>query len=520
MDRYPPQQRSLSRLLADRAGISPDDVWVVFDSTSSLTFGDAYARSKAFARRLSASGAERPRVGIMLRNSEEFLIALHGTMLAGGCALLIDPDLSPYSLRSIFERTRPSALVLDASFIPKVSAASGDDGPHLILTGSAPAEKLSPRTQTWNQWMQHPEGDAAPPAGFARPDDDAMVMFTSGTTGVPKAVVLSHHYAFAYSALISDSLQRTRDDVLSAPLPMFHASGLHMAAHSALHVGCRAHLKSKFSASNYWSQAVADGVTQAALIAEMGKMILARGEPVANHRVRHISAGGLQDRETFERRFGVRILWEAFGMTEVYISPMGLAPLGSTPDSIGMPMDFMQYGVVDESDRLLGPGETGELVLRPDNPLWMFSRYLDDESATSQAWRNGLFHTGDLVSYDKDGLLRFRGRNSDRIRHRGENIDPREIEQAASGFAGIAEVAAYAVASDLGDDDIKLDVIAPRPIDMQALRAWLSERLRPKAVPRYFEQREAFPRTPSFRVRRHDLRLEGVARPGVTDFLK
>ena len=121
---------------------------------------------------------------------------------------------------------------------------------------------------------------------------------------------------------------------------------------------------------------------------------------------------------------------------------------------------------------------------------------------------------------DADNNFFFVDRKKDAIRRRGENISSLEVEMEVATFPAVREVAAYAVDSDLGDDDIKLDVIAPRPIDMQALRAWLSERLRAKAVPRYFEQREAFPRTPSFRVRRHDLRLEGVARPGVTDFLK
>jgi crotonobetaine/carnitine-CoA ligase len=195
---------------------------------------------------------------------------------------------------------------------------------------------------------------------------------------------------------------------------------------------------------------------------------------------------------------------------------MGLAPWGGPEESIGMPMDYVEYGVVDEEDRLLPPGSTGELVLSMP-PHFMFERYLGDEAATRRAMRGGFFHTGDRMRLSADGLLAHRGRVGERLRHHGENVDPRAIELAALAQPGVREAAAYGVPGALGDDDMKLDVVAEPGLDLAKLRVALAAQLPKKSLPRYLERRDGLPRSGTFKILKHRLRDEGVNRPGILD---
>jgi crotonobetaine/carnitine-CoA ligase len=349
------------------------------------------------------------------------------------------------------------------------------------------------------------------------------VLFTSGTTGAPKGVVCSHAWAFAYGALVTDSLRRTAADVVTCAMPLFHSGGLHVVVHSALHAGCRAHVWSRFSASAWWQQVADDGATQAQILGPMAEMVLRRVERAPRHRLQVDSNSALapSSRAEFARRYGVAVLWQGYGMTEVYPIPMPRTMAPGPDDLLGVPVDRYELGVVDGDDRPVAAGAVGELVVRPRQPGLRFDGYLDDPAVTAHAWRGGAFHTGDLVSLEPaTGALRFRGRRADRIRRRGENVDPVVVEDAALAFPGGVDAAAFGVPSDLGDDDVKLDVVAAvdgPPIDLAALRDRLAARLARPAVPRYVEQRTALPRNASHRVDRGRLREDGVDRAGVLD---
>jgi crotonobetaine/carnitine-CoA ligase len=147
----------------------------------------------------------------------------------------------------------------------------------------------------------------------------------------------------------------------------------------------------------------------------------------------------------------------------------------------------------------------------------MFSGYYKDAETTAEAFRNFWFHTGDSASYDEDGMLRFRGRLKDRIRRRGEMVTAGEVEYVAVLHPAVKEAAAYGVPEDLGEEDVKLDIVLKEPLDLADYHVWLTENLPRFMLPRYLEIREEFPKTPSLRIEKYKLQQDPVDRPEVFD---
>jgi len=288
-------------------------------------------------------------------------------------------------------------------------------------------------------------------------------------------------------------------------------------------ISSTAHVKSKFSASRYWQQAAEDGATWAVLLGPMATMILKATEgPVPEHRLtRMFCPPPPPEKDEFERRFApVKIIWWGYGMTEVYAMPMTKPEdqdLSKPLDTIGMPPKWIDYGVVDEHDRLLGPNELGELVFRPKLPHCMFSEYYKAPELTAEACRNLMFHTGDIAYYDEDGDLHYKGRKQERLRVKGENVSAAELEWVALQHEAVVHAAAYGMPSELGEDEIKLDLMLKTSVPESELHAWLVDKLPKYMVPRYLEIRDEFPRTPSERVEKYKLQAEPLDRPSVFD---
>jgi crotonobetaine/carnitine-CoA ligase len=347
----------------------------------------------------------------------------------------------------------------------------------------------------------------------------ALFQFTSGTTGRSKGAVYPHHFLYLYSAMVSDSLGRTADDVLMTPLPLYHVAALHIIANSALHAGCTAHLPSRFSASGFWPDAARCGATFSIILGPMAAIILKTVPEAPPHRMETMfCVPPPPGREEFEARYGVRMLWQGYGMTEVYPLPMRRELLEGVPaTAIGHPVTWMEYGVVDEHDEVLGPDEVGELVFRPLMPHAMARGYYGDPEATAQAFRNLMFHTGDLATYDAEGVLHYRGRMQERIRRRGENVSAFELETVALMHEAVVECAAYGVPGEFGEHDVKLDCRVRGEVDHAELHVWLVRNLPRYMVPRYLEFRTAFPKTPSERIEKYRLAAEPLDRPEVFD---
>jgi crotonobetaine/carnitine-CoA ligase len=222
----------------------------------------------------------------------------------------------------------------------------------------------------------------------------------------------------------------------------------------------------------------------------------------------------------FEERFGLERVVTSYGSTE--IGMVARRVLGEGPDSSAgrVADDLYDVRVVDENDEEVPAGEVGQLLVRPRLPWTTTLGYVGMPDAASTAFRNLWFHTGDAVTIDADRNLTFVDRFDDRIRRRGENVASADVEEVLASHPAIAEAAVVAVPADEegGEDEIKAVVVAAAGagVDAEQVWSWCDERLPYFAVPRYVELADELPKTPTSKVRKHELRAAGVG-PGTAD---
>ena len=340
-----------------------------------------------------------------------------------------------------------------------------------------------------------------------------MLMPTSGTTGRSKLVMQTHRaYALAGEGF-PYWMGLERGDRLMTSLPLFHLNALAYSVLGSLACGAGLVLLPRFSASGFLDSARRHGATEFNAIGAMLEILMRRPERAddAETDLRLCYTGPAPAREwqeAFERRFGLRVV-VGYAMSE---SPYGLIwPHGSRPyGTLGTPRQHPTRGrinearVVGDDGREVGPGGTGELLLR--NPV-LTPGYWEMPEETARAVEDGWLHTGDLVTPNADGTYTFVARKKEVLRRRGENVSPAEVEEAIQAHPDVLECAVVGVPSELSEEEIKAFVVpAPgRAPDFAALREWAAGRLSAFKVPRFWQQLDALPRTPTARIARHRL---------------
>jgi crotonobetaine/carnitine-CoA ligase len=523
--RYPAAERSMVRVLRDQAVKYPGRSWLVIDSTETLTFGAAWRDACRVAHALDRDGLSADaHVGLLLTNQRDFMPAFYGPQVRGGVTVPFNAELRGAPLATLIAHSQVRQLIVRADLLERLAALSGLAAVEQIVLVGAPSGKLASSLHgasiiAWNDWLDDvPDEHVWPVPAQSAP---CLIQYTSGTTRSQKGALYPHGYLYIASSICTDSQAHTKDSVLTSPMPMFHVAALHIVANSALHAGCIAHVKSRFSASRFWQQCADDEATWAIVLGPMMAMIDKRTpDPIPAHRIKRIYCPPPPtNRAELQERFGIELLIQGFGMTEIY--PMAMVsdrPDEVVPlDTLGRPPAWTDFGVVDDNDALLPPGERGEIVFRPRIPHAMMSGYFQNPEQTVEAFRNLMFHTGDLGYYDELGRLHYRGRKQERIRVKGEMVSAPELEYLALSHSEVLEAAAFGVPAELGEEDIKLDVRVTGELSAVELYEWLQEAAPRYMVPRYIELRDSFPKTPSERIEKYKLKAEGHDRLGVFD---
>ncbi|MEU7693790.1 AMP-binding protein [Microbispora hainanensis] len=507
--------------LSGAAGRASDDAFLLIAGERT-----GYRELDATASRLAAgflSLGLRPgdRVCLLMRSSVAAVQVWFALARAGLVEVPLNVASGSYLLRYYLENSGATVLVCDADLEPlaREHAAAVPAITHLVVNGEAEPE--IPETGGVARHLladlaAHPAGDL--PA--VKPDDTAVILYTSGTTGPPKGVLLSHQANVNLARHTVDLLGYTRDDRLYSVFPLFHSNARYCSVMAAMEAGADLVLDRKFSASRFWDICRAHGITafnyQGAMMSILFKQPPRPDDADNPVRLAFGAPCPPEIFDAFERRFDLR-LTEIYGSTEVSIVT-DMPPWDRKIGTAGNESVNYEVAVVDELDRPLPPNVPGEIVVRPKKPGWMFSGYHGMPDATAASWRNLWFHTGDRGRLDEDGFLVFLDRVKDTIRRRGENISSWEVERVVAEHPAVAHVAAYGVPSELSEEDVMIAVVpaAGARIDPAELIGHCAGRLTAFAVPRYVRVMEELPMTPSQRVEKYKLRADGVT-PGTWD---
>lgn len=454
-------------------------------------------------------------LAILMKNSPRWLDVFFGLEKLGMYAVPVNVALRGDQLAYILDNSEAKYLVVDADLLEYYQAVA-DKVPgirEVIVNAEACAGGgIAPEGTRDLAEAYLPAVSSARPPDRYDPDDICIIMYTSGTTGMPKGVVSRYRNTNVKALAIITRIISKRDEVYYTCYPLFHANALFLTITTCMHGEGRVALGEKFSASRFWDETRRYGATTFNGLGAVIPILMKQPRKAddADNPVRVIISSGCPAdiwRE-FEERFGVEI-FEGYGAVDggsVVITNFGTAPVGSMGKPLGA-----KICLIDEGGNEVPPRTPGELTCYVGNKKSSVE-YFKNPDATSDKVRGEWLYTGDLCYLDEKGYVYFVGRNTESMRRRGENVSALEVETAIAQHPDVLECAVYAVPSDLAEDDIMATIVPVdgKAIDPATIPAFLDGRIARFAVPRYYRVTDSLPKTETHRVIKKDLEKMGV----------
>lgn len=498
----------LGCLLEARAREMPDHVFAHFEDGSTWTYSQALSLVRRTALSLSRLGvAPGEYVILWLPNGADAVRLWFAINYLGAICIPINVSFRGLILEHVLTNSGARLMIAHAGLIERLAEIDCARLEEVVVVGGNAVQIDNLRVHDAHK--VGPASGITPKRAQVRPWDPQMVIYTSGTTGPSKGVIVS--YFHLYSAISGAYSHVQETDRFLINLPLFHMTGAGSVM-IPLYRGGSFAMVGAFKTDEFWSVVRSTQSTTVILIGAMTRFLLNqpatandRDHPLRSAMMAPLTADAVE----FTSRFGVDI-YTAYGMTE--ISCPLLAGPNAMPGVSGKPRRGIQVRLVDENDCEVAPGTVGELIVRTDSPWAMNSGYLGDPAATARAWRNGWFHTGDAFRQDVQGNYYFIDRMKDAIRRRGENVSSFEVERAVATHPAIREVAAIAIPSEHGEDDVLVAVSLKKgaSADAAEIIAYLVSRTAHFMVPRYIRFLDELPRTPTQKVMKQSLRDAGV----------
>jgi crotonobetaine/carnitine-CoA ligase len=507
-------------VLGGRLQRDPDGPYLDFEGVA-YTARQMDREANQLAHTLRALGVGHgDRVATLLDNRAEQVVSFFAALKLGAIQVPINTAYKGEFLRHQLSDSAASVFVVQGEYASRAVEVIGADGTpelrHCITVDAPDAVIDAVPTTTWEDALAG-GAPTAPADVTVRPADLACFIYTAGTTGPSKGCMLPHNYVVSLADQIARAWGRRPDDVVLTPLPLFHFNAISVCVVGSLLVGGSAGIARRFSVSRFWPEVRRTGATMVSMLGSLAILIAnADDHPdQTGHRLRLCAAAPMPpdtDRAWHER-FGCETFSGGFGLTEAsLLSMLDVGEANKSGAAGKLNRHEFDVRIVDDDDVEVPTGEVGEIVCRPIGPNLMFAGYWNRPTDTLAAFKNLWFHTGDLARVDEDAYLYFVDRKKDALRRRGENISSFEMEKTLYAHPDLRDVAVHAVASDVGEDDVKVTAVLQdgARLTEEALCRWMAERVPYFAIPRYIEFREDLPRNPVGRVLKYQLREDGV----------
>jgi len=515
--KYGKANRTLQFILEEKARTNPNREFIRFKDGPWVSFKKLNDLVDQLAHGLLSLGIKKgSKLGIMIYNSLDYIYTWFACGKLGAVEVPINIFYKGDWLAHVINNSDLDFLVIHEDFLERISLITP------ILT-KRPQLIIFPNNKMQNDqigWSHIGYGDlftGRRPIYDVEVNyyDPIAIMYTSGTTGVSKGAICSHSLYYAWAEMTARVVHTTSDDIFYLWSPLFHQGAQAMQVYMALIHEAKIVMSDKLSITSFWDEVRNSHATVFFAFGQLIHLLMARSECKEDkeHMVRLVYGfpAPAEYHEAFEKRFGVK-LTHAYGLTEGSL-PIQTLYNDHKVGTVGKVCDdIYEVRIVDANDEEVPVNELGEIILRAKEPWMMFDGYYNMVEETLKSYRNLWFHTGDQGYRDADGYYYFAGRIKDAIRRRGENISAFEVEATINRHPKVLECAAIAVPSPIGEDEVKVAVVA-KPgelIDPVELIKFCEPRMPYFAIPRYIEIRDSLPKTPTEKVQKYLLRKEGI----------
>ena len=498
--------------MIDRAYLEcPDRIFAVFEDGQEWTYRQLHQRTRERAAGLQALGIERnDRVLVWLPNGPSILLTWFAINYIGATYVPINTAYRGQLLEHVIANSDARLMIVHSELIDRLQSVNHAQLETIVAIGQAPSFEIDGLKIEAESTLDRGES-VLQPVDEVMPWDLQSIIYTSGTTGPSKGVLSTYFHQYTIATVAHGFMDH--EDRIMVNMPMFHVSGTG-AAYCALIRQSSLAMFEGFRTTEFWRQIRDTGCTLTCGLVGSMAQFLEKNEAQADDADNPFKMALLfpisETTMALAKRYDFSYI-SGFGMTELPIA-MVTEVNCTIKGTCGKPRFGVDCRLVDENDLEVPHGESGELIVRSDQPWSLIHGYNAMPEATVEAWRNGWFHTGDLFRQDQDGNYYYVDRRKDSIRRRGENISSQEVENAVFTHPAVNDVAAVAVPSEHGEDDV-LVVVAPKPgtsIDPKELFDFLRPRMAHFMLPHYIRVVDSLPQTPTNKVRKHILRDEGV----------
>jgi crotonobetaine/carnitine-CoA ligase len=499
--------RCIGKSLEDAVSRNPEKGFLVFKDQE-VTYEKLLESVHRIANGLLSLGVKKgDKLAILLPNCLEFPYSWLAANCIGAVMVPVNARFVDDEIKYVLQHSEARALVTSQNHLETIERIRGDL-PRLdtiidVDDGQAAG------TVAFSALLDSP---VRLPATDIGADDDAVILYTSGTTGMPKGCLASHEYFLNLGEIQGQLFQLTSEDRVFTAQPFYYVdpqwNTIMVMLYNATLV-----FAERFSTSRFWDQVRGNRITCFYCIGSMTSFLynMPPSELDKQHNLRMVQTSGIPPRihQAWEERFGVPVY-------EIYASTETTADIAVTPDMdrkvgtacIGRPVHYREVKIVDDNDIEVPQGQVGEILLKRGRG--MMKTYYKDPEATEWAFRGGWFHSGDLGYQDEDGDYHFVGRKKDIIRRGGENISAASVEQVLMSHSQILDAAVAPVPDAIRGEEVKAYVVLMpgEALSPQEVIEFCEENMAVFKVPRYLEFRDSLPKTPSERVQKQKLLRE------------